>query len=79
VNLGRLLLAPGAALLACIALGVEGLNRSAIIVLTAMPTAVIAIIIATEFRANPAFVTRIVVTTTFASMLTLSLLIYLVE
>jgi predicted permease len=79
VNVGRLLLAPVAALLACIALGVEGLNRDAMVVLTAMPTAVIAIIISTEFKANPAFVTRIVVTTTLASMLTLSLLIYLVK
>jgi predicted permease len=44
-----------------------------------MPTAVIATIVATEFKANPAFVTRIVVTTTFASMLSLSVLISLVK
>ena len=40
-----------------------------------VPTAVIAIILATEFSAHPAFVTRSVVTSTILSMLTLTLLI----
>lgn len=79
VNVGRLLLAPGAALLACILLNLEGLTRNALIVAAAMPTAVIATIVATEFKANPAFVTRVVVTSTLASMLTLSVLISLVK
>jgi malate permease and related proteins len=77
VNLARLLLAPGSAIVACILLGLEGISRDALIVSAAMPTAVIATIVATEFKANPAFVTRIVVTTTLASMASLSVLISL--
>lgn len=79
VNLGRLVLAPASAWLACIVLGLEGVARSALVVAAAMPTAVIATIIATEFKANPAFVTRIVVTSTLASMASLSVLISLVR
>lgn len=79
VNLARLLLAPGSAWLAATLLGLEGVTRSALVVGAAMPTAVIATIVATEFKANPAFVTRIVVTTTLASMATLSVLISLVK
>jgi predicted permease len=44
-----------------------------------MPTAVVATILATEFKAQPAFVTRVVVTTTLASMLSLTLVITLVR
>jgi predicted permease len=79
VNTARLLLSPASAFLACLALGVEGVTRDALIVSAAMPTAVLATIIATEFKANPAFVTRIVVTTTIASMASLSVLISLLK
>jgi predicted permease len=79
VNLVRLLVAPGVAWLVCSAVGFEGITRGTLVVLAAMPTAVIATILATEFRAQPAFVTRIVVTTTLSSMLTLTLLITLVR
>jgi predicted permease len=79
VNLARLILAPGSALLGCILLGIEGVSRDALIVASAMPTAVIATIVATEFKANPAFVTRIVVTSTIASMVSLSVLISLLK
>lgn len=79
VNAGRLLLAPASALLACIFLGVEGVTRDALIVASAMPTAVIATIVATEFKASPAFVTRVVVTSTLASMVSLSVLISLLK
>jgi predicted permease len=79
VNLFRLLLAPGSALLACILLDLHGITRDALIVAAAMPTAVIATIVATEFKANPAFVTRIVVTSTIASMISLSVLISLLQ
>ena len=79
VNLGRLVLSPGSAWLACILLGLEGISRSALIVAAAMPTAVVATIVATETKANPHFVTRVVVTTTIASMASLSVLISLVK
>ena len=79
VNLARLLVAPGAAWLAASALDLEGVTRGTLVVLAAMPTAVIVTILATEFKAQPAFVTRAVVSSTLASMLTLTLLITLVR
>ena len=79
VNVGRLLLAPVVAWFACTAFGLEGVPRATLTVLSAMPTAVIATIIATEFRAVPAFVTRVVVTSTLLSMLTLTALISIVR
>lgn len=79
VNAGRLLIAPVVAWFACTALGLDGVARATLTVLSAMPTAVIATIIATEFRAVPAFVTRVVVTSTLLSMLTLTALIAMVR
>lgn len=79
VNIARLVLAPGAAWLAATLLGLDGLSRNALVVGAAMPTAVMATIVATEFKANPAFVTRIVVTSTLVSMISLSVLISLME
>ena len=75
VNLGRLIIAPAAAFLAAMLLGLDDLTRNTLVVLAAMPTAVIATILATEFRAQPAFVTRVGVTSTLASMVSLTLLI----
>jgi hypothetical protein len=79
VNAGRLLIAPVAAWVVATALGLDATTRGTLVVLSAMPTAVIVTILATEFNANPAFVTRTVVTSTIASMLTLTLLISLVR
>lgn len=79
VNLARLLIAPAAAWLAVEALDIEGVTRGTLIVLSAMPTAVSAIVLATTFRARPSFVTQVVVSSTLASMVTLTLLIDLVR
>lgn len=79
VNMGRLLIAPGVAWLAAMALGLTGVTRDTLVVLAAMPTAVIATILATEFNAQPNLVTRAVVTSTFASMVTLTVLIALLR
>ncbi|MGK2965304.1 MAG: AEC family transporter [Tepidiformaceae bacterium] len=79
VNAGRLVIAPIVAWFAATALGLDGIPRATLTVLAAMPTAVIATILATEFRAVPAFVTRIVVTSTLLSMLTLTVLITIVK
>lgn len=79
VNAGRLLIAPVAAWYAATALGLGGDARATLTVLAAMPTAVITIILATEFHAVPTFVTRAVVTTTVTSMLSLTMLIALVR
>ena len=74
----RLLLGPLVALAAALALGLEGQARDVVIVLAGMPTAVIATIIATEFEVRPQFVTRSVVTSTLASVATLTVLLTLV-
>ena len=79
VNLARLLIAPAAAWLTVEALDIEGVTRGTLIVLAAMPTAVSAIVLATTFNARPGFVTQVVVSSTLASMLTLTLLIDLVR
>jgi predicted permease len=79
VNAARLIVSPAAAWLAAEALGLEGVTRGTLIVLAAMPTAVSAIVLASEFKARPAFVTQVVVTSTLASMVTLTLLIDLVR
>ena len=79
VNAMRLVVAPGASWLMASMVGLEGVTRSTLVVLAAMPTAVIATILATEFGARPAFVTRVVVTSTLVSMTTLTVLITLVQ
>jgi predicted permease len=79
VNLARLLLGPAVSWAVATALGLDGVTRGTLVVLAAMPTAVIATIVAVEFEAEPAFVTRAVVTSTVLSMLTLTVLITLVR
>ncbi len=78
-NAGRLLIAPSVAWGVATAVGLGGVERATLTVIAAMPTAVIATIIATEFRAQPAFVTRAVVSSTLVSMVTLTVLITLVR
>jgi predicted permease len=78
-NALRLLLGPAIALAATFALDLDGTAQRVVIVLAGMPTAVFATILATEFRARPQFVTRAVVTSTLASVLTLTVLITLVR
>ncbi|MCB0008265.1 MAG: AEC family transporter [Anaerolineales bacterium] len=58
-------------------LGLEGLTRSVMIIQTSMPTAVIAIILATEFDVRPRLVTTIVAISTILSPLTVALVITL--
>lgn len=79
VNLARLIVGPAVSYGMATALGLDGITRGTLVVLAAMPTAVIATILATEFKAQPAFVTRAVVTSTIFSMLTLTILISLLK
>lgn len=79
VNAARLMVAPVVAWFVAGAVGLDGITRGTLVVLAAMPTAVIATIVATEFGAQPAFVTRAVVTSTVTAMLSLTLLITLVR
>lgn len=60
-------------------LGLEGMTRQAVVVESAMPTAVITTILALEFDVAPRFVTAVVVVTTLVSPLTVSVLIALLK
>jgi hypothetical protein len=61
------------------ALGLTGLARQAVLVESAMPSAVITTILALEFDVAPRFVTSVVVVTTLASPFTVSVLIALLQ
>jgi predicted permease len=69
---GRLLLSPLLALAASPLIGVDGGARSAAVLQSAMPSAVITIVLATEYKAAPEFVTAAVLCTTLLSPLTLT-------
>jgi predicted permease len=55
----------------------QGLGRAVSILEASMPTAVIAIILATEYDVQPAAVTSTVVASTLLSVVSLPLVIYL--
>jgi hypothetical protein len=65
--------------LAAEALGLTGAARQAALVQSGMPSAVITTIVALEFDVAPAFVTAVVVATTLASPITVSVLIALLQ
>jgi malate permease and related proteins len=74
----RLVAAPLIAILLSVPFGLVGVARQAGILEASMPTAIISIILATEYDVEPAFVTMAVVTSTLLSPLTLTpLLAYL--
>ncbi len=79
VSLGRLLIAPIVAWATATAIGLGGVERATLTLLAAMPTAVVATIIAQQLGAQPGFVTRVVVTTSVLSMVTLTALITLLR
>jgi hypothetical protein len=71
-NVFRLLVSPLAALGLSLAIGLEGLPLQAGILEAAMPSAVMTIILATEYDVEPAFVTTAVTTTTLLSPFTIT-------
>lgn len=73
----KLLITPGAAIVLAALFGMQGLTRSVSIVEASMPTAVMASLIATEFRARSDFVTSVVFISTLGSTITLPLLLVL--
>jgi len=74
----RLVVAPLLAILISVPFGLQGFARQAGILEASMPTAIISIILATEYDVEPAFVTMTVFTTTLLSPFTLTpLLAYL--
>jgi malate permease and related proteins len=73
----RLLLAPALMFLMTELVGLDGVIQDTLVVLSATPTAVGAVLISTEFSARPQFVTLAVASSTFASIGTLTTLITL--
>ena len=71
----KLLVTPILALGLAAVMGLTGLTRSVSVLEASMPTAVVASLIATEFRARADFVTSVVFLTTLGSTITLTLLL----
>jgi predicted permease len=71
----KLLVTPVIALGLAAVLGLTGLTRSVSVIEAAMPTAVMASLIATEFQARPDFVTSVVFISTLGSTITLTVLL----
>ena len=74
----RLVVAPAVALVLAAWLGLTGVTRQTCITEASMPTAVMTIILATEFEAEPQFVAGVVFVSTLASVITLTLLLALI-
>jgi malate permease and related proteins len=71
----RLVLGPIVGWAVASAVGLDEVGRDTMIVLSAMPTAVVTTVIAAQFDARPRWVTRVVVVSTAAAVLTLSALV----
>lgn len=74
-NSMRLLVAPLLAIWLSLVIGLQGPARQAGVVESAMPSAVLVTILATEYDVEPAFVTTAVFTSTLLSPITLTLLL----
>lgn len=74
----RLLLGPLIALGLVVLLGLSGLTRQVAIVQSAMPTAVVTGVLASEFGADTEFVTATILVSTVASVATLTILLSLI-
>lgn len=73
----RLALAPVIAWLLTLALQMGGVERDVLILQAAMPTAVMAAVLATEFDAEPEMVATVIFLTTLVSMGTISIVLWL--
>ncbi|HHY54458.1 MAG TPA: AEC family transporter [Chloroflexi bacterium] len=73
----RLGLSPLAALGLCQLMGISGVERQVMILQAAMPTAVVATVLATEFAAAPRLVAAAVLVSTLVSMATISVVLVL--
>jgi hypothetical protein len=74
----RLVGGPLIALALSLLLGINGMERSVIILQSAMPTAVMTTVLATEYDTAPRFVATVVFFTTAISMITISLVLWLI-
>ncbi|MCY4538816.1 MAG: AEC family transporter [Chloroflexi bacterium] len=75
----RLLLAPAIAIVFASLLGLSGAARFAFITQAGMPTAVMTIVLATEFDSDRDLALSVILTSSFICPFTLSLLIYLLQ
>ncbi|MEZ4862229.1 MAG: AEC family transporter [Caldilineaceae bacterium] len=73
----RLLVAPCLAWLLCNFLLIQGLERNILLLQSGMPTAVMAAVLATEFEAEPQLVAAVIFISTLLSMVTLSVMLWL--
>jgi malate permease and related proteins len=73
----RLLVGPMLAWLLCLGLGITGMEYRVLVLQAAMPTAVMAAVLATEYDTAPALVATVIVVTTLLSMVSLSLILWL--
>jgi predicted permease len=73
----RLLLSPAIAWGIATLVGLQGIALRAAVLEAAMPSAILNVILAIEFNARPKFVSMVVVVTTLASMVTITLLLSL--
>ncbi|MGQ9767102.1 MAG: AEC family transporter [Anaerolineae bacterium] len=71
----RLIVAPAVAALLVIPLGLSGLARQVAILETAVPTAVVTSIIASQYESEPAFVASTVLVSSLASLVTVTALL----
>jgi predicted permease len=75
----RLAIAPLVAVALAAALGLTGLTRQVSIVEASMPTGVMAGVLATEFGSDAEFVTAVILISTLASVVSLSVLLFLLR
>jgi len=77
VTILRLLLAPALAWFVATGVGLQALTRDVVVLESAMPTAVMTTILATEFDSDPSFAALCVLITTLASLPTVTILLNL--
>lgn len=74
----RLLIGPVLAWGLCLLLAIGGTERSVLILQAGMPTAVMAAVLSTEYETEPPLVATVILVSTLLSMVTLSVLLWLV-
>lgn len=74
----RLLIGPILAGLLCWFLSIDGVERNVLILQAGMPTAVMAAVLSTEYDTEPELVATVILVSTLVSMVTLSILLWLI-
>ncbi len=75
----RLLVAAPLAYVATLLIGLNGLPQAVVVIVASMPVAVFTTILAMEFKANAKFVTAVVISSSFASLVTLTVVVSVVK